>query len=150
MIGAGLLLIVGAAVLVAWGMVRLTDTGPARRRLVRGATQPPSEVQPSVSGNTRRSLLWWAVPLAFVVNLPFSWAAGFSMCGISGCSGGGFGVSEIGRGSVIPLLAIGGVVLALPFVLIRWHPRRWVRLAFGLGIAVTWTVLNALWMYSWV
>ena len=116
-------------------------------------TQVPwhrSATKPWRTGKGRWSPLWWALPLAFVVALPLSWVAGFSMCGISGCSGGGFGVSEIGRGSVLPTLAVSGAVLALPVVLTHWHPRSGVRVAVGLGVAVTWAGANAIWMYSWV
>jgi len=109
-----------------------------------------SATRPSRTGKSCWSPLWWALPLAFVVALPLWWVAGFSMCGISGCSGGGFGVSDSGRGSVIPILAVSGAVLALPVVLTHWHPRRGVRVAVGLGVAVTWAGANAIWMYSWV
>lgn len=116
-------------------------------------TQVPwhrSATKPRRTGKGRWSPLWWALPLALVVALPLSWVAGFSMCGISGCSGGGFGVSDIGRGSVVPILAVSGAVLALPVVLTHWHPRRGVRVAVGFGVAVTWAGANAIWMYSWV
>jgi hypothetical protein len=106
--------------------------------------------KPSRTEKRRWSPLWWALPLAFVVVLPLWWVAGFSMCGISGCSGGGFGVSDIGRGSVLPILAVSGAVLALPVVLTHWHARRWVRVAVGLGVAATWAGANVIWMYSWV
>lgn len=109
-----------------------------------------SGTRPSGIEKSRWSPLWWALPLAFVLALPLWWAAGFFMCGISGCSGGGFGVTDIGRGSVLPILAVSGAVLALPVVLTHWHPRRTVRLAVGLGVAVTWAGVNAIWMYSWV
>ena len=109
-----------------------------------------SATKPSRTGKSRWSPLWWALPLACVVALPLWWAAGFSMCGISGCSGGGFGVSDIGRGSVLPILAVSGAALALPVVLTHWHPRRGVRVAVGLGVAVTWAGVNTIWMYSWV
>ena len=109
-----------------------------------------SATKPSRTGKRCWSPLWWAFPLAFVVALPLWWAAGFSMCGISGCSGGGFGVSDSGRGSVLPILVLSGAVLALPVVLTHWHPRRGVRVAVGLGVAVTWAGANVIWMYSWV
>ena len=109
-----------------------------------------SATKPSRTRTSRWSPLWWALPLAFLVALPLWWAAGFSMCGISGCGGGGFGVTDIGRGSVLPILAVSGAVLALPVVLTHWHPRRAVRVAVGLGVVVTWAGANAIWMYSWV
>ena len=109
-----------------------------------------SATKPSRTGKRRWSPLWWALPLAFAVALPLWWAAGLSMCGISGCSGGGFGVSVSARGSVLPILAVSGAVLALPVVLTHWHPRKGVRVAVGLGVAVTWAGANAIWMYSWV
>ena len=109
-----------------------------------------SATKPSRTGKSRWSPLWWALPLALVVALPLWWAAGLAMCGISGCSGGGFGVSDRGRGSVLPILAVSGAVLALPVVLTHWHPRKGVRVAVGLGVALTWAGANAIWMYSWV
>jgi hypothetical protein len=108
----------------------------------------------------RVSPLWWALPIAFLVAILLLIVAGFEMCGISGCSGGGFGVAESGRGAVIPLLAVGGLAIALPLVLIHWHPRWWVlrwntpssavRLTVGLVVAVTWTLVNAVRLYSQV
>lgn len=92
--------------------------------------------------------LLWTLPLAFVVQLPFLWAAAFSMCGVSGCSGGGFGVTDVARGSVLPLLAVAGFVLAIPVMLTPWHPRWRVRVAVGFGVALMWLVLNASWVYS--
>ena len=109
-----------------------------------------SATKPSRTGKSRWSPLWWALPLALVVALPLWWAAGLAMCGISGCSGGGFGVSDRGRGSVLPILAVSGAVLALPVVLTHWHPRKGVRVAVGLVVALTWAGANAIWMYSWV
>ena len=109
-----------------------------------------SATKHSRTGKGRWSPLWWALPLAFVVAIPLWWVAALSMCGISGCSGGGFGVSDSGRGSVLPILAVSGAVLALPLVLTHWHPRRGVRVAVGLGVAVAWAGANAMWMYSWV
>lgn len=96
------------------------------------------------------SPLWWALPLAFVFALPLLALASLEMCGISGCTGGGFGVTDIGRGAVIPILAVSGLVLGLPLVLTRWHPRLGVRLAVGLGVAVIWTGVMTLGQYSQV
>lgn len=96
------------------------------------------------------SPLWWALPVAFVVAILLLSVASIEMCGVSGCSGGGFGVSDIGRGAVIPLLAVGGLVIALPLVLIHWHPRLGVRVTVGLGVAVTWTLVLAVGFYSQV
>ena len=92
--------------------------------------------------------LLWTLPLAFVIQLPFLWGASISMCGVSGCSGGGFGVTDVARGSVLPLLAVAGFVLAIPVMLTPWHPRWAVRVAIGLGVAMMWLLLNASWVYS--
>ncbi len=111
---------------------------------------PPSATRPSGNGRSRWTPLLWALPLAFVVALPLWWAAALDMCGISGCTGGGFGVTDVLRGSVVPTLAVSGAVLALPVLLVPWHPHRGVRAAVGLGVAVTWAGANAIWMNSWV
>jgi len=104
----------------------------------------------SGSQRKRRSPLWWALPVAFLVAILPLFVASIAMCGISGCDGGGFGVTDSGRGAVIPLLAVGGLVLALPLVLIHWHSDLAVRLTVGLGLAVTWTLVNAVRFYSQV
>jgi hypothetical protein len=103
----------------------------------------------SGSQRKRRSPLWWALPVAFLVAILLLAVAGFAMCGIR-CSRHGLGVAESGHGAVIPLLAVGGLVIALPLVLIHWHPRLAVRLSVGLGVAVTWTLVNAVRVYSLV
>ena len=107
-----------------------------------------SALQPSASRKKRFFPLLWALPLAFVVALGPLAAAGLAMCGVSGCGGGGFGVTDEGRLLVLPFLAVSGAVLALPIVLTHWHSRLAVRLAVGLGVAVTWAGLTAAWMYS--
>jgi hypothetical protein len=98
----------------------------------------------------RGSPLWWALPVAFLVAILLLIVAGFEMCGISGCTGGGFGAAESGRGAVIPLLAVGGLVIALPLVLTHWHPILSVRLTVGFVSAATWTLVNAVRLYSQV
>lgn len=102
------------------------------------------------SGSQRKRIspLWWALPVAFLVAILLLSVASIAMCGISGCSGGGFGVTDSMRGAVIPLLAVGGLVIALPLVLIHWHPRLAVRVTVGLGVAVTWTLVIAVGFYS--
>ena len=56
-------------------------------------------------------------------------AAGFTMCGVSGCSGGGFGRST-DPGTTQLLLVAAGVVAALPLTVLAV-----VRRHAGLGVA---------------
>lgn len=66
--------------------------------------------------------LLWALPLAGVVALPLVVLAGFVICGISGCSGGGFGRTS-DPDWILGILATlaSGLVMALPWVLVPWH-----------------------------
>ncbi|CAM3922624.1 hypothetical protein [Nocardioides zeicaulis] len=49
-------------------------------------------------------------------------AAGFTLCGVSGCTGGGFGVST-DPGTTRALLVVAGVVAALPLATYAWLRR---------------------------
>ena len=82
-------------------------------------------------------LLWIAV-LAVVIDLQFLLGAKISRCGISGCSGGGFGVSA-DPGSVVAFLVGAGLVTAALLVFVPWHRSRRVRVIVGaLGAAASW------------
>lgn len=90
--------------------------------------------------------LWWAVPLAVLLSLPQWVVASFAWCGISGCSGGGFGVATGSEWIAVTLSIVNGVILAAAVFAVRWlyptRKRALVALAAGtlfglLGAAVT-------------
>jgi hypothetical protein len=90
--------------------------------------------------------LWWAVPLAVLLSLPQWMVAGFAWCGISGCSGGGFGVATGTEWLAVILSSVNGVIMAAAVFAVRWlyptRKRALIALAagtlFGLvGAAVT-------------
>lgn len=64
--------------------------------------------------------LFWTVPLAFVLSLPQWLVAGFAWCGISGCSGGGFGVATGTEWLAISLSIVNGIILAMAVFLVPW------------------------------
>ncbi|WP_146072542.1 hypothetical protein [Arthrobacter sp. 4R501] len=90
--------------------------------------------------------LRWTVPLAVLLSLPQWLVAGLAWCGISGCSGGGFGVSTGTEWLAVTMSAVNGLILAVAVFAVRWlYPtgkRALIALAagtlFGLvGAAVT-------------
>lgn len=100
-------------------------------------------------GRGRPLHLLWSVPVAAAAAALPWFLASLSLCGISGCSGGGFGVSTSGRWEVVPYLAVSGALLGLAF-LVPWHARRRVRLVTAAVVAVAWTVVNAVAMFAQV
>lgn len=85
--------------------------------------------------------LLWAVPLGVVVALVMLLGASISWCGISGCSGGGFGVTTSMRPLALLLLVGSGLAVGAPFVLVRWTLERRPRLALGGCVGAAWGVL---------
>lgn len=70
-------------------------------------------------------------------------AAGFALCGVSGCTGGGFGRAT-DPGLTLALLVVTGAVAALPlalYALARRSPRLG---AYALALAVVATLLTGL------
>jgi hypothetical protein len=88
--------------------------------------------------------LLWALPLAVIVGMGIWIPTDIALCGVSGCLGGGFGVSWNPLGGVIGLAA-SGATAALPLVLIRWTTNR----AFRWVIAAASGLIFALagWIY---
>ena len=82
-------------------------------------------------------LLWIAV-LAVLIDLQFILGAKISRRGISGCSGGGFGVSA-DPGAVVAFLVGAGLVTAALAIFVPWH-RSWrVRMVVGArGALASW------------
>ncbi|WP_426225170.1 hypothetical protein [Pseudarthrobacter sp. DSP2-3-2b1] len=112
------LAVVNAAVF-RW--IVLSRKGKPRRE---AATSTPKAVQPrGVNGNVKQ--LWWAVPLAVGLTLPQWLVAGFMWCGVSGCSGGGFGVSTGGEWVAVILSVVNGLIFAGAVFAVRWlYPAR--------------------------
>ena len=81
--------------------------------------------------------LVWAVPLALLIAVGVWGIALFAWCGLSGCSGGGFGVVRDITGSLVAA-AVCGAVVAVPFYAVRWHLSPSVRrgLAATVGVFV--------------
>lgn len=70
--------------------------------------------------------LLWVMPVPLAIACGLLLVADISVCGVSGCTGGGFGVS---RDTSTTVLALLGAVLvtAVPAMLVPWHPRTTVR-----------------------
>lgn len=87
--------------------------------------------------------LLWAVPVAVIVCLPAAALAGISWCGISGCSGGGYGLDTSDARFAIRACIFAAVVMALPFALVAWLKPRTVRIVLALAIGTLWGLLMA-------
>lgn len=98
--------------------------------------------QPGPSEGSRLGALHllWALPVALVAAVAVTVVAGFAACGVSGCSGGGFG-PEGGRPLVAAVLVlVAGGVLATPVLLAGWSRRSSVRLGAAVVVAAGWAV----------
>jgi hypothetical protein len=72
-------------------------------------------------GVNRRALhLLWTIPLAALVSLPLVFLASISLCGISGCTGGGFGVDTDYESQTWVFVGVVGVMFFLAVYLPRW------------------------------
>ena len=111
-------------------MVKFGSSG--RSRYVTNGLQPRQALH-----------LLWAVPVAILICLPASAVAGLSWCGISGCSGGGYGLDTSDAGLAIRACIFAAVVMAIPFALIPWLKPRTVRIVLAVPIGVLWGVLMA-------
>ena len=82
--------------------------------------------------------LLWMVPAAIVIDLAAILVAKIARCGVSGCSGAGFGVSS-SPGVVVAAIIASGLVTAALLAFVPWHHRRGVRIvAAVLGAAASW------------
>jgi hypothetical protein len=93
------------------------------------------------AGESRRAglALLWALPLALIVGISTWIPTDIALCGISGCGGGGFGVSWDPVGGIIGL-AVGGAIVALPIVVVRWTTNRVLRTAIATVSALVFAV----------
>lgn len=81
------------------------------------------------------ALVLWSV---FAVMAVIGW------CGISGCGGGGFGETSEFRVLSIGLMVVGGVVMALPFMLAPWTESTLARRVTGVAVGLGMTLLFVL------
>lgn len=135
------------------GVFRWIVLSARKRKLVQAAGTPgmpgatPRYPKAELRGITPDvGKLWWAVPVAVLLSLPQWMVAGFAWCGVSGCSGGGFGVATGSEWIAVILSAVNGVIMAVTVFAVRWlYPtgkRALIALAAGtvfglLGAAVT-------------
>jgi hypothetical protein len=92
--------------------------------------------------------LWWTVPVATVLGLPL-WAwAGLSWCGISGCTGGGFGVDSRYVGTALACTISAGVLMFVAIAAVPWFRPVVGRLLIALGIGAAYAILGALITHS--
>lgn len=138
------------AALFRWMVLGIRRPVPAAATAVAPSAVPAAVPQAPVvtfHGVTRNVRnLWWTVPLAVLLSLPQWLVAGLAWCGISGCSGGGFGVSAGTEWLAVIMSVVNGLILALAVFAVRWlYPTRrraLIALAAGalfglLGAAVT-------------
>ncbi|WP_144016086.1 hypothetical protein [Demequina sp. NBRC 110052] len=86
----------------------------------------------------RRRFAWlhllWAMPIATAAAAGPLFIAALSQCGISGCSGGGYGVSYGDPGEIFAEVLLAVAILLTPIVAVPWV-RSWkARLAVAVGI----------------
>ncbi len=85
--------------------------------------------------------LLWIVPIALIVDATFFLAAAVSKCGISGCSGAGFGIASNPAASMV-FIGIAAGVTATLLIVVPWIRFRFARISVAAIAAVaTWAVL---------
>ena len=90
--------------------------------------------------------LLWTLPVAALISIPCWFYGAINICGVSGCSGGGFGVSYGPEAANWFCAGIIAAIFYLSIALIPWSPwwiRHSVGLVVGLGIAIP---LLAMWL----
>jgi hypothetical protein len=115
----------------------------------RKGTPVPAAGTPGASARYPRGVtpdvrkLWWAVPLAVLLSLPQWMVAGFFWCGISGCSGGGFGVATGTEWVAGILSVVNGVILAVAVFAVRWLYPTWKRALIALAAGTLFGLVGA-------
>lgn len=84
----------------------------------------------------RRWPLLITVPVAVVLSAPVLLYGALAYCGISGCSGGGFGPTTVARGDSYACCAIIGALFTLAVVFVPWIRPAWQRVLLSTGIGV--------------
>lgn len=93
---------------------------------------------PPSRGRLRLLNLLWIVPVAIFVDLDCLLVAKIAECGISGCSGAGFGVRR-DPGTVVAAIIGSGLVTGALLAFVPWYRRRPVRIVVAvLGAAASW------------
>ncbi|MET3172531.1 UNVERIFIED_ORG: hypothetical protein ABIB52_000355 [Arthrobacter sp. UYCu721] len=80
--------------------------------------QDPGATMRGVTRNVRN--LCWTVPLAVLLSLPQGLVASLAWCGISGCSGGGFGVSSGTEWLAVTMSVVNGFIFAVAVFAVPW------------------------------
>jgi len=97
--------------------------------------QPPAK-HPGFGARHPAIHFLWAAPLAIVGGIYCFFMAAINVCGISGCSGGGYGVSRGDPAETAMFVIIGSVVWMLPVGLIPWTESRTVRVTTMLVLSL--------------
>jgi hypothetical protein len=91
--------------------------------------------------------LLWAVPAALLVWYALLVGSVFTWCGVFGCLRPGRDLQrEVGP--TWALLALGGVIVALPFLAVEWTTSKGARITVAIVIAVI--GLGAGWLYLYL
>jgi hypothetical protein len=99
-------------------------------------------------GKSRAKHLWWTVPLAFVLGVPLWSVAGLTWCGISGCTGGGFGVDSRHVNIAVGCTISAGVLMFVAIAAVPWFRSVVGRLFIALGIGAAYAILGAVITHS--
>lgn len=68
------------------------------------------------------------MPVALVASFFPLFMASLTWCGVSGCSGGGFGrISDPDVPVAVAFLVVAGAIVGLPVGLVPWSRRPWTR-----------------------
>lgn len=64
--------------------------------------------------------LLWTIPLATLLAIPVFLIGGLELCGVSGCSGGGFGPTDVGRSLSWVSCGVIGLLYFLALAFVPW------------------------------
>ena len=88
--------------------------------------------------------LFWAIPVAVVLSYPAGLAAGFFWCGVSGCSGGGFGVATGSAYLAVSACIVAAIIMAIPIAAIPWMKPHVMRIGVALVVGGLYGLLVAI------
>ena len=103
--------------------------------------------QSTVRWNRQALHLLWTIPVATIPAFLFYMVGGFELCGISGCSGGGFGRYTDDQWMSWICCGIIGALYFLSLVFVRWVRPLQLRIALSaaLGSVIGGLVALAYW-----